>query len=94
MAMRALNSGRRVYTRGGSMVLCHGGKYFGPKANAESAINAEKEVRIEVLEKSGGKARIQVTQKHGKNPAVVEVWNEKTLTFVPRGAKSESAPAS
>jgi len=83
MAMRSSTSPRRVYNRGGSMVLCYGGIYFGPKANSESAINSEKEVKIEVLEKSGGKARIQVTQKVGKN-TVTEVWNEKHLTFEKR----------
>lgn len=84
MAMRSSTSPRRVYNRGGSMVLCYGGIYFGPKANSESAINSEKEVRIEVLEKAGGKSRIQVTQKVGKNAPVVEIWNEKHLTFEKR----------
>jgi len=85
MAMRSSTSPRRLYSRGGSMVVCYAGVYFGPKANSESAINVEKEVKIEVLENAGGKKRIQVTQKVGKNPAVVEVWNEKHLTFAKRG---------
>lgn len=89
MAMRSSTSPRRVYTRGGSMVLCYGGVYFGPKGKEESAINSEKEVRIEVLEKSGGKSRIQVTQKVGKQDPIVEVWNEKNLTFATRSEKAE-----
>jgi hypothetical protein len=88
MAMRSTSAPRRIYVRAGSFVVCYGGVYFGPKANAESAFNLDKEVRIEVLEKSGNKARIQVTQKVGKN-AIVETWLEKHLTFEPRAAKSE-----
>lgn len=84
MAMRSSTSPRRLYSRGGSMVVCYAGVYFGPKANSESKLNIEKEVRIEVLENSGGKKRIQVTQKVGSKPAIVEVWNEKHLTFEKR----------
>lgn len=83
MAMRSQTDGRRVYTRGGSVVVCYGGLYFGPPANKESAINTEKEVSIEVLEKAGGKTRIKVTQKSGKNK-VSETWSEKKLTFEKR----------
>lgn len=82
--MKSASAPRRVYNRAGSMVLCHGGVYFGPKANATSEINSEKEVKIEVLTKVGGKARIQVTQRVGSKPAIVETWNEKHLTFEKR----------
>ncbi len=93
MAMRSSTSPRRVYTRGGSLVTCYGGLYFGPKAKATTAIDADKEVRIEVLDRVAGKACIQVTQKHGKNPAVVETWIEKHLTFNPRASKAEASEA-
>lgn len=83
MAMRSTTSPRRIYVRSGSPVVCYGGIYFGPKANTESTINVEKEVTIEVLDKAGGKARIAVTQKVGKNK-VTETWNEKHLTFEKR----------
>ncbi len=83
MAMRSSSSPRRIYTRAGSPIVCYGGVYFGPPANKESKINAEKEVTIEVLEKSGGKARIAVTQKVGKTK-VTENWNEKKLVFEKR----------
>ena len=43
--------------------------------------------------KGVGKACIQVTQKHGKNPAVVETWIEKHLTFNPRASKAEASEA-
>jgi len=86
MAMRSSTSPRRVYPRAGSLVTCYGGIYFGPLANKDTAIDSKKEVRIEVLEKSGGKSRIQVTQKVGSKPAVVETWNEKHLTFKSREA--------
>jgi hypothetical protein len=86
MSMRSSTSPRRVYPRAGSLVCCYGGIYFGPKANTESAIDSAKEVRIEVLDKSGGKSRIKVTQKVGSKPPVVETWNEKHLTFEKRAA--------
>ncbi len=84
MAMRSSSSPRRVYTRAGSVVVCYGGVYFGPKANTETKIDSDKEVKIEVLDKVGGKARIKVTQKIGSRPAVNETWNEKVLTFEKR----------
>jgi hypothetical protein len=86
MSMRSSTSPRRVYTRAGSVVVCYGGIYFGPLSNKESKINPEKEVRIEVLDKSGGKSRIKVTQKVGSHPAVTETWNEKHLTFEKRAS--------
>lgn len=86
MAMRSSTSPRRVYSRGGSFVVCYGGVYFGPKANAESKINVDKEVTIEVLENSGGKKRIAVSQRAGKAGKVTETWNEKHLTFEKRAS--------
>jgi hypothetical protein len=88
MAMRSSTSPRCVYVRAGSPIVCYGGLYFGPPANKKTKIDAEKEVTIEVLEKSGGKARIAVTQKVGKNK-VTETWNEKHLTFEKRTAAAE-----
>lgn len=85
MAMRSQSDGRRVYPRGGSVVVCYGGVYFGPAANKDTAINHEKEVSIEVLDKSGGKSRIKVTQKVG-GKKVSETWNEKKLTFEKRAS--------
>lgn len=84
MAMRSSSAPRRVYSRGGSYVVCFGGVYFGPPANKESKINVEKEVTIEVLENSGGKKRIAVSQRAGKAGKVTENWNEKHLTFEKR----------
>jgi hypothetical protein len=86
MAMRSKTDGRRVYPRGGSLVALYGGVYFGPKANESTKIDSEREVKIEVLDKSGGKARIKVSQKVGSRPAVVETWNEKNLVFQPRAS--------
>ena len=87
MAMRSSDSPRRVYARAGSLVICYGGVYFGPKAETSSAINPEREVKLEVLAPAGGKKRLSVKQA-GKN-AVSEVWVQKHLTF-----KSRSATAS
>jgi hypothetical protein len=84
MAMRSATSPRRVYPRAGSLVLTYGGVYFGPKHNTKSEINPDKEVRITVLDRSGGKARIEVAQKDGTK----EIWTEKHLTFVPRSEAS------
>lgn len=84
MAMRAANAPRRLYMRAGSPIVCYGGVYFGPPANKESKINAEKEVTIEVLENSGGKKRIAVTQRAGKSGKVTENWNEKKIVFEKR----------
>jgi hypothetical protein len=92
MAMRSSTSPRRVYSRSGSVVTCYGGVYFGPKAGAESSINVNKEVRIEVLENAFGTKRIQVTQKIGKQTPVVEVWTEKHLTFNKRAAAPAAEP--
>ncbi len=86
MAMRSSNSPRRIYPRAGSFVVCYGGVYFGPKGNAETKLNTDKEVKIEVLDKVGGKARIQVTQKIGSKPAVTETWTEKHLVFEKRAS--------
>jgi hypothetical protein len=85
MSMRSSSAPRRVYSRGGSFVVCYGGVYFGPKASAESKINVEKEVTIEVLDSAGGKKRIAVTQR-GKAGKVTETWNEKHLTFEKRAS--------
>jgi hypothetical protein len=86
MAMRSKTDGRRVYPRGGSLVTLYGGLYFGPKANTESKVNQDKEVSIEVLPKSGGKAKIRVTQKVGNHPAVHEEWIQKEVIFQPRAS--------
>jgi len=85
MAMRSSSSPRRVYFRAGTPLVCFSGVYFGPKADAESAINPEREVRIEVLDQAGGRKRIAVTQASGKSK-VTETWTEKHLTFATRGA--------
>lgn len=86
MSMRSSTSPRRIYLRAGSPIVCYGGVYFGPKANSESKINVEKEVTIEVLENSGGKKRIAVSQRAGKAGKVTETWNEKHLTFEKRAS--------
>ena len=84
MAMRSSTSPRRVYPRAGSYVVCYGGVYFGPKGKEETKINTDKEVKIEVLDNSGGKKRIQVSQKVGSKPAVTETWTEKNIVFEKR----------
>jgi hypothetical protein len=81
MTMRASTDPRRTCPRNGSLIVLYGGAYFGPKANEQTKVDSDHEVKIEVLPKAGGKARIQVTQRIGKRPAVVEVWNQKELTF-------------
>jgi len=84
--MRSSTSPRRVYSRKGSLLVCFAGVYFGPGKEATN-INVEKEVKIEVIEASaGGRKRIKVTQKIGKNPAVVENWGERKVTFTPRAS--------
>lgn len=85
MAMRSSDSPRRVYARAGSLVICYGGVYFGPSAKATSAINPEREVKLEVLAPAGGKKRLSVKQS-GKNP-VSETWVQKQLTFKSRTAQ-------
>ena len=89
MAMRSSTSPRRIYVRSGKNLVCYGGVFFGP-GNKPSEVNADKEVKIEVLENSHGKKRIQVTQKVGKKPAIVETWSEQTLTKTERGASAEA----
>lgn len=93
MSMRSATSPRRLYTRSGSVVVCYGGIYFGPKSNAETKMNSAKEVRIEVLDPAFGTKRIQVTQKIGRQDPVVEVWTEKELTFEKRAPKAPKAEA-
>lgn len=89
MAMRANSDPRRVYTRAGMPLVCYGGIYFGP-SKGESKINAEKEVRIDVLPNDHGKKKIQVKQKVGKN-TVTETWPEQKIEFGTRTAAA--APA-
>jgi hypothetical protein len=79
MAMKSATSPRRLYVRAGTPVVCYGGLYFGPGRGA-SEINADKTVKIEVLPRSHGKARIAVTQG-----TVVENWSEQHLVFASRG---------
>lgn len=91
MAMRAQNDGRRVYIRGGNLILLYGGVYFGPGAKTVTKVSKDHEVTVEAMEKAGGKKRVQVTQVVGKN-RVVETWTEKNLVFTKRTAK-EDAPS-
>ena len=92
MAMRAQNDGRRIYVRAGNLIILYGGVYFGPGAKAETKMDKEKEVSVEVLAPAGGKKRIAVTQKVGKEK-VTETWNEKHLKFAKRTAEEENAEA-
>jgi hypothetical protein len=82
MSMKSASAPRRLYTRNGSVVVCYGGLYFGP-ARGNSALTADKTVRIEVLPRSHGKARIAVTQGTGDN-AVTENWPEQAIVFASR----------
>jgi hypothetical protein len=79
MAMKSASSPRRLYLRAGSPVVCYAGLYFGP-GRGTSAINADKTVKIEVLPRSHGKARIAVSQGE-----TVENWSEQHLVFASRG---------
>ena len=88
MRTKSANAPRRLYARKGTMVLCFDGLYYGPKAKATSKFDKDVEVTTETLSSVGGKARIKVTQKVKGHADVVEVWTEKTLTFVPRTAKA------
>lgn len=94
MTMRSADAPRRLYPRAGSLVLLFGGIYYSPAANKATEMNAEKEVTIEMLEKSSGKHRIQVTQKVGKKPAVIETWIEKNVVFGTREKPAKSASKS
>jgi len=85
MSMRSSNSPRRIYQYKKSFLVCFGGSDFMPKHNSESTLNPEKEVRIEVLESSGGKKRIEVSQRVG-NRTVKETWIERDLKRKPRNA--------
>lgn len=85
MAMRSSSSPRRVYLRAGLPLVCFSGVYFGPKADTESAVNMDREVRIEVLAPAGGRKRIAVSQVSGKNK-VTETWTEKHLEFGTRAS--------
>jgi len=85
MAMRSASSPRRVYFRAGLPLVCFAGVYFGPKADSESGVNMDKEVRIEVLAPAGGRKRIAVTQTAGKSK-VTETWTEKHLEFATRAS--------
>lgn len=78
MGMRSYNSPRRVYTYAGSPVICYSGAYYGPKADATSQIRTDKEVHVLEHSSVGGRTRIAVTQRVGKN-TVSEVWIEKRV---------------
>jgi hypothetical protein len=91
MAMRSSDSPRRVYLRAGAPLICYGGKYFGPSAKATSAINVDREVKLEALPAAGGKARLSVKQS-GKHP-VSETWVEKHIVFGTRKVHAADAHA-
>lgn len=78
MSMKSASAPRRIYVRNGQNLVCYGGLYFGPARTSE--ISAEKTVRIEVLPRSHGKARIAVTQGLGDNK-VTENWSEQHIVF-------------
>jgi len=88
MAMRSASDSRRVYPRAGSLVLTHGGTYYGPNARTgESKIDSSKEVKVEELTAgSKGKKRLTVTQKQ-KGELIQETWTEKEVIFTPRKGK-------
>lgn len=81
MAMKSLSSPRRVYTRKGSPLVCYAGRYFTKLSAGDSKITDRLTVRIEVLPRSHGKARIQVSQSgpSGAN-TVLENWGETNLS--------------
>jgi len=90
--MRAQGAPRKVYTRNGVTHVCFQGIYFrAPKA---SRIDPEREVsKIEVLDKSGGKHRVGVTQRvAGKN--VTETWHEGSVPVQGRRKKQGKRQAS
>jgi hypothetical protein len=78
MSMKSSSAPRRVYARNGSPLVCYGGLYFGPARGSQ--IDCERTVRIAVLPRSHGKARIAVTQGLGDN-AVTENWSEQHIVF-------------
>lgn len=86
MSMKSASSSRRLYKRSGSFVLTLSGVYFGPKVDADSKIDFEKEVNHKVLKPGGGRKRVEVSQGEG-DTMVTEVWTEKHLTFTKRTPK-------
>lgn len=82
MAMRSSTSPRRVYSHKGTLLVMHGGVYFSPGKEA-SEINVDKEVKLEVLESAGGRRRIEVTQRAGKN-TIKETWRQANVKFEKR----------
>jgi hypothetical protein len=80
--MRAQNEPRRIYSRNNVTHVCYGGVYFSPGREG-TAINTEREVKIEVLDPVGGRKRIQVTQRVGKR-TLKETWREVTVPVTHR----------
>lgn len=98
MAMISRTGARRLYSRGGSLVLCYaagGANYFGPKAAkgkaAVTKLTKDDQVTVEVLAKAGGVARVQVTQVVDSGKPIVEIWTEKNVVFQPRAEKEAKA---
>jgi hypothetical protein len=73
MSMKSLSSPRRLYLRAGKPVVLYGGFLFSMNKGT-SKVDADKNVRIEALPRSHGKARIQITQG-----SVTETWSETSL---------------
>jgi hypothetical protein len=81
--MKSSTAPRRVYAHKGLLLVSIAGEFFSP-GKQESEITIDKEVKIEVVEGSRGKKRVTVTQRHGKNPPVVETWTSTEVEFTPR----------
>lgn len=92
MAMRSVNSPRRLYKRNGNMLLCFSGRYFGPRSGEKTfvVIDPAREVKIELLSNAGGKRRIRIEQVAAGGASVVETWTEKTIERKKRSSKDDA----
>lgn len=82
MSMRSATAPRRVYSHKGTLLVMHGGCYFSP-GKEQTEVSVDKEVKIEVLDSAGGRKRIQITQRAGKN-TVRETWKQANVKFESR----------
>lgn len=85
MSMKSSSDPRRVYARYGLPIVCYGGTYFGP-GRKPSAVTTAYPVRIDVRERSHGKARITVTQDT-EDGIITENWSEQTYVPVTFASK-------
>jgi hypothetical protein len=87
MSMKNASTPRRLYVRGGALIVSYGGMFFGPPAHAKTELDQTLPVTIKVQKRKGGKSRISVTQMNASDDFFIENWVEQHLVYTHRASK-------